>query len=134
MESKDFDRANVTLGAGGNPNTRPLRIALCKNAQMPDYTSGFLVSKWEMNNEEKEDLAKKIHVLLLDETKLDEYKSSVMTDKIISLIPPIFLSCMHSMSPVMILQYPEETIFNDGFLIPDQEAADRVNENRFKDN
>jgi hypothetical protein len=131
MNSIDFDKTNVTLGAGGNPNTRPIRIALCKNATMPNYRSGFLVSKWEMDEQESRILRNNL-IQLLDR---DEHKHpATIADEIMKIIPPVFLSCMHSMSPVMVLQYPEDMIFNDGFLIPDQEAADNANSKRVQDN
>jgi len=136
MDSKDFKQANVTLGAGNNPNTRPLRIALCSNAQMPDYKQGFLVSKWEMGPEEKYFYKQKLLAVLAEghgNIKWTLFPEE-LADKIIETLPPVFLSCMHSMSPVMVLQYPESWIFDGTFLNPDQDAADKVNSKRVSDN
>jgi hypothetical protein len=124
MQAIDFEKANTTLGAGNNPNTKPLRIALCKNKTIPDYKHGFLVSKWEMQQEEKDFLKGRLLSFLTDE----------QVDKVFKNLPPVFLCAMHSMSPTMVFQYPEEGVFNPEFLEPDQTAADRVNSKRIKEN
>jgi len=49
MEAIDFEEANITMGAGNNPNTHPVRAAICKNNQMPNYPGNFIVTKWEMS-------------------------------------------------------------------------------------
>jgi len=132
MNAVDFPESNTTLGAGDNPNTSPVRIALCKNAQMPNYEAGFLVTRWELNSEERQLLKARIKDLM---AQLDHaFTQEEVAERIVGCFPSIYLLSMHSMSPVMVLAYPKEMIFNQDFLIPDQGMADRANSKRIKEN
>lgn len=126
MNFIDFQQSNLTLGAGPNPNTGPLRVSVCKNEQMPNYAGHFLVSAWQMNAEEEYKFKQ----------KLLEFMNEEMANRVINSLPITYLSCMGSMTPVMILQDEPDAIFRNGFMKPDIDYTNRLNEinNRPKDN
>lgn len=124
MKPIDFPESNTTLGAGMNSNTRPIRIALCKNAEMPKYKNAFIVSKWEMDDDEKAQFKDSIAKFLEPE----------LVEEVVKNLPPVFLSAMGSMFPVMVMQCSSENVFNETFLMPDDDRAAKVNSTRIGDN
>jgi len=105
MNSTDFKQANFTLKAGGNTKTVGLRCALCAHAKIPGPP--FYVSKWEMEDFEKEvyrakiaDIVETFDYLFMNKAEKDK---KAFIDKIMSAMPKIWLSAMGAPTPVMVL-------------------------------
>lgn len=114
MQSLDFPEANRTLKAGGNPNTRSLKLAICEHPEFKNIA--FFISKWEMDGDEFE--SQKKHFKKVIEESINRTNipvSDVVTDsdlaliredtlnKLLASIQPVYLSVMHQPPPVLLL-------------------------------
>jgi hypothetical protein len=87
MKYVDFDKADRTLGAGNNPNTGDLRIGYAADKkESPGVV--FLVSCWELGDEELELIQKTKRVYL-----------SVMANPLHPTQPPVSLSVIDPYLP-----------------------------------
>jgi hypothetical protein len=114
MDFKNFPESNLPLGAGGNENTRAMRVMLCEH---PDYAKGtlFFCSKWEFDPEEKYRLREKIFDAIMkyfdqehEELKSRFIKEGGLMDAIMAEMPDIWLNIMHQPNPVSISMMPPE--------------------------
>lgn len=132
MKAIDFPQANLTLRAGGNSQTIALRIALCEQKSQPG--ADFYVSKWELEDYEKdayrETIRLAIHAVDQNSSMTPQQKENQLLNKMMGLLPKIFLAAMHTPPPVMMLAaspVEEPYPFIDDFLRPLNDRAAQLN-------
>lgn len=106
MNSTSFPESNYLLRAGNNPNTNPLRVALCTSDEPGLEKTLFYVSHFEMNEQEKE-----IYLLEMKKKFCEHGDFSIgQIDKIMKIvsenIPKIWYSAMGGMYPAIISTLP----------------------------
>jgi hypothetical protein len=52
MKATTFPQFNFNLGAGNNPNTSDLPIAICESRAPGEQDVAFLISRWKLSPEE----------------------------------------------------------------------------------
>ena len=112
MKAIDFEQANFTLRAGGNTKTVALKLCLAAHSQIRGPV--FYVSKWEMEQYEMEKYIVQIKEIMKDSGLSDQQEDAII-QKIISILPPVYLSVMHTPPPVMLLA---ESPFVEGAMKP----------------
>lgn len=108
MTSIEFPQENLTMRAGRNTNTVGLRVSLCSYHHVPGHK--FYLSKWEMEDFEKQAYRNRLVEVFNQSafgrtafTPEAEKARDVLIDEIMKMMPKIFLSCMDTHSPVMLL-------------------------------
>ena len=113
----DFPEANMTLGAGDNPNTIPLKAMQVSHPLNVDHKGEpifSIVGKFEFEDDEKQIIRQIFYEAMKkywDEVpgaRPDQDEEKFL-DVFISALPPMYLTIMHGWPPIILsVAHPEK--------------------------